>query len=749
MFDIDEYYPKEKSGIPYKDSNENLADYMALAWLIADVGMAWRDEADEEEGITPRGVVISADNEKSTEILKETSIEERKEPVLVPEVQSLVREALEHITSREAAVCSTTADEALDSKDMLRVRNIIEAFNLTKRMTILLVLLMAAKDDIHILEAFSYIAADKNILEEGMPTVGLLDMLLHLIFEYEVVQAEAICEANSTFMRFLADIKGEEDITLKKRLTISDAAFRYITMGENSFSLKPEASTPGTAAYYDTFLEQLSSHENSESTDFCYIKTGDTADAVHVITKLYEQAEKPLYVVDSDRLKSNDKNLFFTIQLMHHLFDTGLMVQINEIKDPQTDKNESKKSQDYGEIITSVIHAISSSLPHIGTVFMAGTFSFPIIAVHGKNTPAILSLDKPDVDMRYAMWQDLFKEHSLEPGEDIDLMDIADCHELYFGQIRTVVERCAATIKVTDKDSNVIPRSLLQETLFSLSNVDFENLATRVEAKYTWDDIYLDDSQKKNLKYACDRFRLRNRIGAQWEITKKNAYGNAVIILMYGPPGTGKTMAAQVVANEVMTPLYRVDVSQIFSKYIGETQKNIARIFEEAAKRNVVLFFDEADALFTKRTQVEDSHDKYANSDTSYLLQKVEEYNGISILATNNSQNFDPAFMRRLTYVVRFEKPDEATRKAMWHSMLSDKVPVAADVNLDWFATKFDEFSGSNIKSVIMTACFMAAADGKQLTVKHLIQAVRLEYEKIGKLVDAADFDQYAGYLID
>lgn len=279
--------------------------------------------------------------------------------------------------------------------------------------------------------------------------------------------------------------------------------------------------------------------------------------------------------------------------------------------------------------------------------------------------------------------------------------------------------------------------------------MDFEHLATQVDVRYTWDDIFLEETQKKNLKYACDRFRLRNRIGAQWEITKKNAYGNAVIVLMYGPPGTGKTMAAQVVANEVMTPLYRVDVSQIFSKYIGETQKNISRIFEEAQKRNVVLFFDEADALFTRRTEIKDAHDKYANSDTSFLLQKVEEYNGISILATNNFQSFDPAFMRRLTYVIHFERPDEDTRRAMWSSMISEKVPMGDDVDLDWLAEKLDDLSGSNIKSIIMTACFMAAADGQKLTMRHLILAVRLEYEKVGRLVDASVFEHYAVFFLD
>ena len=607
-------------------------------------------------------------------------------------------------------------------------------------------LLLAARGDIHILEVFSYIAADKSIVESGAPTVGLVDMLLHLIFEYEVIQAEAIYDKGGTFARYLVNVS-EEEAVLQKRISICDYVFQYIMFGASGFQKKPEKSMSGIAIYYDDFAKKLSLYENyynntDRASDFCYIKAKDTEDPIHVLTKVFEENDRPIYVIAPEEVKEDNKSLFFMLRLMHHLHHASVLVRL-----PSGIEN-NKTRDDSAKMLADVIYTLKNELPYMNTIYLTGTDSFPEIDEHGMAAPAILTLDVPDIGMRYAMWQELFEAYSLIPGEDVDLMDIADCHDLCFGQIRTVVERCAASLRMTSI-GGIVKRNLLQEMLFSLSKVDFEHLATQVDARYTWDDIFLEPFQKKYLKYACDRYRLRNRIGAQWELTKKNAYGNAVIVLMYGPPGTGKTMAAQVVANEVMTPLYRVDVSQIFSKYIGETQENISRIFEEAQKRNVVLFFDEADALFTRRTEIKDAHDKYANSDTSFLLQKVEEYNGISILATNNFQSFDPAFMRRLTYVIRFERPDEDTRKAMWHSMMSQKVPLADDVDLDGFAKQFDELSGSNIKSIITTACFMAAADGTKLTTRHVVQAIRLEYEKIGKLVDSAEFDQYAIYLID
>ncbi len=742
MIDLYQYFSEDKTGCPYQDLEENNRDYMSLVWGITDMAIRWREECEEEECIPARGIRTSQDQQKSILALKNTPPEDRGEEVLVPDIQKLVREGLEYISAREEA----TPKQKIG---FLHIKTVKEAFHLTERQFVLFLLLWAARGDLHILEAFSYIAADDSILETGAVTVGLWDMLLHLIFKYEPAQADVLTDTGSTFSRCLADLSHEGKSPFQNRSKIGREVYRYTLLGEGALSKKPERSTPGTALYFEEFAKLLSRYEESkkgrgQETGFCYIRTKDTSDVVHVLTKLFEGQAKPLYVLDSGELKANNKKLLFTLRLMHYLQDAGILIRFR-IDETKAEKN----TEEIAKEMTAAIRDAASLLSGMGTIYLTGTVHLPELEVHGTNTPAVFTLPAPDVNMRYAMWQDLFHHSSLTLGDGLDLMDLADCNELSFGQIRTVVERCAANVRMSAAGDGVVKREVLQEILFTLSAVDFEHLATQVEARYTWDDIFLEESQKRLLKFACDRFRLRNRIGAQWEITKKNAYGNAVIILLYGPPGTGKTMAAQVVANEVMTPLYRVDVSQIFSKYICETRKNLSQIFEEAQKRNVVLFFDEADALFTRRTEVKDSHDKYTNSDTSFLLQKVEEYKGISILATNNYQNFDPAFRRRLTYAICFDLPDETTRKHMWHTMLSDRVPLAADVDLDWLAAKFNDFSGSNIKSTIMTACFMAASEEKPLSMRHLVKAVSMEYQKIGRLVDMGTFEQYSGYLLD
>ncbi|MBQ7506496.1 MAG: ATP-binding protein [Lachnospiraceae bacterium] len=256
----------------------------------------------------------------------------------------------------------------------------------------------------------------------------------------------------------------------------------------------------------------------------------------------------------------------------------------------------------------------------------------------------------------------------------------------------------------------------------------------------------MTDSQRRILKVACDRYRLRNRIGDNWGLKKKNAYGNGVSILLYGPPGTGKTMAAQVIANELGLPLYRIDLSQIYSKYIGETEKNLSAIFNEASKANVILFFDEADALFSKRTDITQANDKFANSETAYLLQKIEEYRGISILATNFFNNFDSAFVRRITYAAHLESPNEEERYTLWTHILPEDVPIDKDIDFRFLANKF-ELSGSNIKAILYSASYMAGAEGATLGARHIVKAMKYEFDKLGKMIDTSDFGAYAGHV--
>lgn len=291
-----------------------------------------------------------------------------------------------------------------------------------------------------------------------------------------------------------------------------------------------------------------------------------------------------------------------------------------------------------------------------------------------------------------------------------------------------------------------ISKKELFECAYEQMDNSFSNNAKLIPSNHSWNDLVLDNSEKKMLKNICDQVKLKHIVYEKWDFKKRILYGNGISMLFEGLPGTGKTMAAQIIANELNLRLYRVDLSQIVSKYIGETEKNLGTIFDEAKKANVILLFDEADALFGKRTQVKDSHDKNANFETSYLLQKMEEYTGISILTTNFLENIDKAFFRRINYVVHFAFPNKTVRKEIWEGMFPKKMPIA-NIDFDYLAQKF-EISGGTIKNVVLNSAFLAAKNSKRVELKHILVSLKNELKKQGKMPMKSDFAEYS-YLLN
>jgi SpoVK/Ycf46/Vps4 family AAA+-type ATPase len=209
-------------------------------------------------------------------------------------------------------------------------------------------------------------------------------------------------------------------------------------------------------------------------------------------------------------------------------------------------------------------------------------------------------------------------------------------------------------------------------------------------------------------------------------------------MLFAGPPGTGKTMAAEVIASELSLDLYKIDLSTIISKYIGETEKNLEQIFNEAQRSNAILFFDEADAIFGKRSEVKDAHDRYANIEVSYLLQRMENYDGVTILATNLRANLDEAFTRRLQFAVDFPFPEAEYRQHIWETLFPPDVPRASNLDFDLLARRF-KLTGGSIRNIIVASAYLAAAEDKPVTMQHLLHATRRELQKMGRLVNEAD----------
>ncbi len=273
-----------------------------------------------------------------------------------------------------------------------------------------------------------------------------------------------------------------------------------------------------------------------------------------------------------------------------------------------------------------------------------------------------------------------------------------------------------------------------------------DRLARRIEPRVDWSDLVLHPPVLAQLHELAARARNRDLVLTQWRMRRGGGRGRGITALFAGDSGTGKTMAAEVIAAELGLDLYTVDLASIVSKYIGETEKNLERIFREAGEVNGVLLFDEADAVFGKRSEVRDAHDRYANIESAYLLQRMESFDGLAVLTTNLRANVDEAFTRRLDMIVDFPTPDEGLRRALWEQCTAPPLPRADDLDLDFCARSF-ELSGGNIRSVAVTAAYLAAAAGGPVGMREVIAGVSQEYRKLGRLVLEREFGAYLPLL--
>ena len=277
------------------------------------------------------------------------------------------------------------------------------------------------------------------------------------------------------------------------------------------------------------------------------------------------------------------------------------------------------------------------------------------------------------------------------------------------------------------------------------SGHDLTTHARKIEPKYTWDDIVLHPNQLTQLRGICKEAEYQDLVHQKWGFADKLSLGKGLNVLFSGSPGTGKTMAAEVIAHHLQLDLYKIDLSQIVSKYIGETEKNLNRIFTAAANSNAILLFDEADALFGKRSEVQDARDRYANIEVGYLLQKMEEYEGIAILTTNFRNNMDEAFERRLRFIIEFQLPDAKNRHLIWQRIFPKNAPCSPNLDLEFLAQNF-EITGANIRNIALTAAFLAADDGGIIEMVHLIRAIRREYQKMGQILRDKDLGKYVDW---
>jgi SpoVK/Ycf46/Vps4 family AAA+-type ATPase len=370
-----------------------------------------------------------------------------------------------------------------------------------------------------------------------------------------------------------------------------------------------------------------------------------------------------------------------------------------------------------------------------GIAFVASRDGFKLDEMFNENLFKIY-LPVPEYPIRKKIWQGYL--NGKFPDEAIS--ELAAKFRFTWGQIKDSI-MAAESLAVLNGRERVTMNDL-HEGCKAQSNQKLSALARKIESRYKWEDIILPDDKTEQLKEIKSHIKNRGLVYNDWGFEKKLSLGRGLNALFLGPSGTGKTMAAEVMASELGLDLYKIDLSAMISKYIGETEKNLSKIFKEAEQNNAILFFDEADALFGKRSEVRDSHDRYANVEISYLLQKIEEHDGVVIMASNLSTNIDDAFIRRMHFTVEFPFPDEGYRLKIWKSLIPERAPMAKDIDFDFMARKFS-ISGGNIKNIMVNAAFLAADDSKVIKMEHIVAATKREYQKMKKVCSQSDFGKY------
>lgn len=378
----------------------------------------------------------------------------------------------------------------------------------------------------------------------------------------------------------------------------------------------------------------------------------------------------------------------------------------------------------------AILKTLSKVLAEYGwLVFLAGEKAWASKRMFEHAIFHAIELPLPDVPVRQAAWEKGLQNQVSEAGSWA--AQLSGQFRLAPGQIRDALEYAANECS-RDGRKEVVLADLYRACRYQ-SNQKLGELAVKIEPRYGWEDLVLPDDKVAHLKEICNQVTHRYRVFGEWGFDQKLSHGKGLSILFSGPPGTGKTMAAQVIAGELQQDLYKIDLSGVVSKYIGETEKNLAKIFQEAEASNAILFFDEADALFGKRTEVSDAHDRYANIETSYLLQRMDEYEGVVILATNLRENMDDAFTRRLRFIVEFLFPDEASRRKIWQTHFPKEAPLSDKVDYEYLSREL-QIAGGSIKNIVLNSAFLAAANGGVIEMEHIVRGAKREFEKSGKL---------------
>lgn len=450
----------------------------------------------------------------------------------------------------------------------------------------------------------------------------------------------------------------------------------------------------------------------------------------------FEQ-HRPVLAAQLDQLASDHLSLPLALHLLQRealLQGANLLLKSGELPFSSDAAGQLKKS------------AFVQSLDHKNFLIFVATRSQVSLADTSAKCPSLsFAIPPPDFSHRTLLWREAIEAMERPASPDLDITALANKFVLTGGEIQSICREAAGRASLRESGDSMSMADI-EGAARGQSNHGLRRLAQKVNCVHDWSDLVLPPRSIRQLREVCSSEKFRHVVYSQWGYDRRLAYGKGLNALFCGPSGTGKTMAAGIVAHELALDLYKIDLSSVVSKYIGETEKQLSQIFYEAGSSNAILFFDEADALFGKRSEVKDAHDRYANVEVAYLLQKMEEYEGIVILATNFRRNMDEAFTRRMHHIVEFAFPDADLRERIWRGLVPTNAPLAIDVNFGFLARQF-ELSGGNIRNVALAAAFLAAEAGGEICMEHFILAIARELQKLGRLPSRSEFREYFDLL--
>jgi hypothetical protein len=531
---------------------------------------------------------------------------------------------------------------------------------------------------------------------------------------------------------YLVQVEENERPVLTRPLRVPDRVAAHL-LGSDipdatvaALAYRCEQSMPEHAA---TLVRWMQSQIPSPSgggqggSKLAYIRERPGASGAALASRAFGQVGRPTLALDLERLRTEDDVMIVAALTAREAGLTGAGVVAGPVE----------------VLIARGLPAVRAFSELPAMVVLVGARSWD--PGWAREVPFICEAPIPDALQRAELWRRNLNGDT-PPG-----LDLAGT----MAQFRLTAEQVHRAARAARMEAHAREVPLNEEELKAGARAQnaagLERLARRIQPAVGFGDLVLPADTMAQLKELLTRARYREQVLDVWKMGGPSARRRGLTALFAGPSGTGKTMAAEVLASELGLDLYMVDLATVVDKYVGETEKNLDRIFAEAERVNGVILFDEADALFGKRSEVSDAHDRYANVEVAYLLQRMELFDGIAILATNLRANLDEAFTRRLDSLVDFPEPEADYRRQLWERSLGSTMPRTDDLDLGFLAQSF-KLSGGAIRNIVVAAAYASAEAGRPLEMGDLVRATQREYTKLGRMVVESEFGPYYGFLL-